>query len=154
MRAYCKRDYESEVRNVWSFEYQHPTTADPQAVWRLWSDVTAWPEWDVDLDEVTLEGAFAAGAQGSLKPKGMDAFPFTITRAEPDRGYSDETPLPGAVLRFEHDLVPAGDADGIVIRQRVTMDGPAANEYFDQLGGKIILDVPAALARLAAKAEG
>jgi hypothetical protein len=139
------------VRIVWSFEYQHPTTAGPEAVWSLWSDVAAWPEWDVDLDVVTLDGDFAAGAQGTLKPKDMDAFPFTITRAEPDRGYTDETPLPGAVLRFEHDLLPA--EEGIVIRQRVTMDGPAANEYFEHFGGKIILDVPAALARLAEKAE-
>src|SRR5262249_4571525 len=98
-----------------------------------------------------LDGDFVEGASGSLQPKGMDAFPFTITRAEPCRGYTDETPLPGAVLRFEHDLLDAGE--GRVIRQRVTMDGPAANEYFDQFGGKLSLDVPAALARLAARAE-
>ena len=136
---------------MWSFEFQHPTTAAPQTVWSLWSDVALWPEWDVDLDAVSLDGDFAAGAQGTLKPKGMDAFPFTITRAEPNRGYTDETPLPGAVLRFDHDLVPA--EHGIVIRQRVRMDGPAANEYFEQFGGKIILDLPGALARLAEKAE-
>jgi uncharacterized protein YndB with AHSA1/START domain len=136
---------------MWTFEYRHPTTAAPQVVWSLWTDVALWPEWDVDLDVVTLDGDFGVGTTGTLKPKGMDGFPFTITRAEPDRGYTDETPLPGAVLRFDHDLLPA--EDGIVIRQRVTMDGPAANEYFEQLGGKIILDVPAALARLAEKAE-
>jgi hypothetical protein len=136
---------------MWSFEFHHPTTAAPHAVWELWSDVALWPEWDVDLDAVTLDGDFTAGARGTLKPKGMDAFPFTITRAEPDHGYADETPLPGAFLRFDHDLLPAGE--GTIIRQRVTMDGPDANAYFDQFGGKIILDVPAALARLAAKAE-
>jgi hypothetical protein len=70
--------------------------------------------------------------------------------AEPDRGYTDETPLPRA-LRFDHDLVPA--AGGLVIRQRVTIDGPGANEWLARLGDKIILDVPAALARLAARAE-
>jgi hypothetical protein len=136
---------------MWTFEYHHPTSARPDAVWSLWSDVSQWPEWDVDLDLVTLDGDFAAGSSGTLKPKGMDAFPFVITRAEPSLGYTDETPLPGAVLRFDHDLLPA--EEGIVIRQRVTMDGPAANAYFGEFASKIVLDVPGSLASLAERAE-
>ena len=137
---------------MWTFEYQHPTTAPPDAVWTLWSDVRSWPKWDTDLEAVELEGEFAVGSRGSLKPKGMDAsFPFEITRAEPGRGYSDETPLDGAVLRFDHDILPA--EDGFVLRQRVTMDGPAANDLFGQFAGEIIPDVPASLARLAERAE-
>jgi Polyketide cyclase / dehydrase and lipid transport len=136
---------------MWTFEYRHPTTASPDAVWALWSDVTLWPEWDTDLDLVALDGEFAPGTTGTLKPKGMDGFGFTITRAEPSRGYSDETPLPGAVLRFDHDLLEA--EKGIVIRQRITMDGPAANQYFADFAGKIILDIPGALSRIAERAE-
>ena len=136
---------------MWTFEYNHPTTAPANAIWCLWSDVSSWPQWDVDLETVTLDGAFVAGARGTLKPKGMDVFPFVLTRAEPGRGYSDETPLDGAVLRFDHDLEPNGA--GTLIRQRVTVDGPAANEYFEPLAANIILDIPAALARLAQKAE-
>ena len=136
---------------MWTFEYTHPTTARAGAVWSLWSDVSRWPEWDVDLEVVRLDGDFAPGARGELKPKGMDPIPFVLTRAERDRGYSDETPLDGAVLRFDHDLVPADD--GTLIRQRVTVEGPAANAYFDQFAANIILDIPTALARLAQKAE-
>src|SRR5712691_2101702 len=125
---------------MWSFEYEHPTTASPEAIWALWSDVGRWTEWDPDLEEVTLDGGFVAGARGALTPKGLDAFPFTITRAEPGHGYTDETPLPGAVLRFDHDLL---SADGrTIIRQRVTMEGPGANELFDQFASNIILDIP------------
>ena len=136
---------------MWTFEYTHRTTARPDAIWHLWSDVASWPEWDVDLEVVTLDGAFAAGSRGTLKPKGMDTFPFVLTRAEPGRGYSDETPLDGAVLRFDHDLEP--DDGETVIRQRVTVDGPAANRYFEPLDANIILDIPQALARLATRAE-
>jgi hypothetical protein len=136
---------------MWTFEYTHTTTARPSAIWHLWSDVSAWPQWDTDLDVVTLDGEFVAGARGKLKPKGMDVFPFVLTRAEPDSGYSDETPLDGATLRFDHDLEPT-DA-GTLIRQRVTVDGPKANEYFALLAANIILDIPQSLARLASKAE-
>ena len=136
---------------MWTFEYSHPTNARPDAIWRLWSDVASWPDWDVDLEVVTLDGEFVAGSHGTLKPRGMEVFPFVLTRAEPGRGYSDETPLDGAVLRFDHDLERTDN--GALIRQRVTVEGPAANEYFDQLAANIILDIPAALARLAQRAE-
>ena len=136
---------------MWSFEYRHETSAQPEAVWRLWSDPPSWPKWDEDLDEVTLEGGFEVGSKGVLRPKGMDGFGFELTRVEPGVGYTDETPLPGAVLRFDHDLVPEDGRMRIV--QRVTMDGPKANEYFHNLGKEILLDVPGALAKLAALAE-
>jgi hypothetical protein len=136
---------------MWTFEYTHPTTARPDAIWLLWSDVAAWPQWDTDLEVVTLDGPFVTGARGTLKPKGMDVFPFVLTRAELDRGYSDETPLDGATLRFDHDLEPTGA--GTLIHQRVTVEGPKANEYFALLAANIILDIPQALARLATKAE-
>jgi len=137
---------------MWTFEYRHPTTAKAADIWSLWSNVSRWPEWDVDLEDVSLDGDFVAGVSGSLQPRGMEAFPFTITRAEPECGYSEETPLDGAVLRFDHEFVsgPGGNE----IRQRVAVDGPAANDYFEQFASQIILDIPAALARLAATAEG
>ncbi|HEY3192134.1 MAG TPA: SRPBCC family protein [Solirubrobacterales bacterium] len=136
---------------MWTFEYSHPTTAEPDTIWRLWSDVSNWSRWDTDLEEVTLEGEFETGSVGSLRPQGMDAFPFTITRAEPGVGYSDETSIGDAVLRFDHDVVPS--RGGLVVRQRVTMDGPAANELFDEFGDKIIPDVPGSVSRFTALAE-
>jgi hypothetical protein len=136
---------------MWTFAYEHPTSAAPDALWGLWSDPAGWPAWDEDLEAVTLDGAFAPGSRGTLQPKGMDPFSYIITRVEPGRGYTDETPLDGAVLRFDHDLVDG--PDGPVIRQRVTMEGPAANALFDPFAKAIILDIPAALARLAERAE-
>ncbi|MBA3428807.1 MAG: hypothetical protein H0U07_09575 [Actinobacteria bacterium] len=81
----------------------------------------------------------------------MNEFPFRLTRVEPGRGYSDEKPLPDASLRFDHDLIDV--EGGIAIRQRVTMEGQAANNLFATFGKGIILDLPAALARFAATAE-
>jgi hypothetical protein len=136
---------------MWTFEYSHPTTASPEAIWDLWSDVSNWSRWDTDLEEVTLEGDFEAGAKGSLRPEGMDSFPFVITRAEPGLGYSDETPIGDAVLQFDHDVVKT---DGETqVRQRVTMDGPAANRLFEEFAEKIILDIPGSVTRFAELAE-
>ena len=136
---------------MWSFEYRQETAAEPEAIWELWSNPPGWTRWDEDLEEVTLEGAFEVGTRGSLKPKEMDAVPFVLTRVDSGSGYSDESTLPGAVLRFDHDLVRE---DGrLQIVQRVTMTGDAANEFFGQFGQGIVLDVRGALQKLAALAE-
>src|SRR5207247_7163561 len=126
--------------HMWSFEYRQETSAEPEAIWQLWSDPPQWPRWDEDLEEVSLEGSFEVGSKGVLRPKGMDGFGFELTRVEAGVGYTDLTPLPGALLRFDHDLVRE---DGrLQIVQRVTMEGPAANEYFGELGTGIVLDGP------------
>ena len=136
---------------MWSFEFRHETSAQPAAIWKLWSNPAAWPRWDDDLEEVTLEGPFEVGTKGALTPKGMDAIPFELTRVALESGYTDESELPGAVLRFDHDLLAHGER--FVIVQRVTMTGPSANDYFADLGRDIVLDVPDALRKLAALAE-
>jgi hypothetical protein len=137
---------------MWTFEYSRSTTASPDVIWGLWSDVANWSRWDTDLEEVTLEGRFEAGAKGSLRPEGMGALPFTITRAEPGVGYSDDTPIGDAVLRFDHDVITAEGRTQV--RQRVTMDGPAANDLFEEFASKIIMDVPGSVTRLIELAEG
>ena len=30
------------------------TTASPQAVWTIWSDTSTWPEWNPDVQAMTL----------------------------------------------------------------------------------------------------
>ncbi len=45
---------------MWTSEHSIETTAAPEAVWGLWSDVPRWPEWNADLERATLSGPFAA----------------------------------------------------------------------------------------------
>ena len=47
---------------MWSTEHSVETKAAPEAVWRVWSDVERWPEWNADLERADLSGPFAAGA--------------------------------------------------------------------------------------------
>ena len=45
------------------------TTASPQAAWKIWSDASTWPEWNPDVQSMTLTGPFAAGTTGTMKTK-------------------------------------------------------------------------------------
>src|SRR5438045_9084389 len=46
------------------FECEATFEADPDAVWKLWTDVARWPEWDVSKEIAQLDGPFEAGVRG------------------------------------------------------------------------------------------
>lgn len=46
------------------------TTASPAAIWHIWQDVAHWNTWDHGIEYSTLDGPFAEGTTGTLKPKG------------------------------------------------------------------------------------
>ena len=42
--------------STWSNEHSIETTASPEAIWRLWSDVERWPEWNADIEQIEISG--------------------------------------------------------------------------------------------------
>ena len=51
-------------------EASRETSARSEAVWRVWSDVNRWPEWNPDMKEARLTGplqgeCFRSGAGSS-----------------------------------------------------------------------------------------
>jgi hypothetical protein len=53
----------------WSTRASAKTRARPEQVWKLWTNVTAWSQWDREVEASSLEGTFVVGAQGVLKPR-------------------------------------------------------------------------------------
>ena len=124
---------------MYSYEYSIETKASVQAIWRLYSDVTTWPSWDSGILTVELDGPFADGATGKIVLREQDTFSFRILSAVPNKGFSDETEIPGlgAVIRFIHTLgeTPSGSTK---VTHRVEIDGSAA----DTLGPAITAGIP------------
>ncbi|MDQ6771920.1 MAG: SRPBCC family protein [Candidatus Dormibacteraeota bacterium] len=130
---------------MYEFEHSLETAASPAAIYRLYSDVTAWPRWDAGVTQVELDGPFAPGATGMLTPAGQEALPFRMLEVVENEGFVDETEIPGtANLRFEHRLEPLAGG-GTRITHRVVVTGPAA----EQMGPMVTADVPEAMASLA-----
>src|SRR5437879_13923159 len=42
------------------------TTASPEKVWRVWSDVSTWGEWNPNVSTMDWEGGFASGTTGVM----------------------------------------------------------------------------------------
>jgi len=45
------------------------TTAEPAAVWRVWSDVNHWPEWNPHMTESRPDAPLRLGATGVINTK-------------------------------------------------------------------------------------
>lgn len=137
---------------MWTFEHSEEASASREAVWALWSEVASWPRWDAGIEWVALDGPFATGTTGRLKPGGARVVRFTITDADPRRGFADVTRLPLARMRFEHELADAADGR-IRITHRVTISGLAAPLFARVIGRGLARELPATVRALAEQAQ-
>ena len=78
------------------------STAPPTALFDRWADMATWPEWSTDTAWARLDGPFAVGTTGVLKPVRGPKTTFVIEELEPGRAYVDVSRLPGARLTFDH----------------------------------------------------
>lgn len=134
---------------TYEFEHTVTTTATPAAVWARWSDPTDWPSWDEGLAKVTLDGEFVVGARGELTVAGQPPLPYVLTEVRPGQAFTDETAMPGGVLRFSHRIEPAGDGRWR-LTHRLEIDG---TDELAALGPMITEDFPAAVGALARMCE-
>ena len=138
----------------WTFEHTEHTSASPESIWALWSDVTSWPVWDDGAEHVHLEGPFVAGTKGTLKPAGGPKVRFELTDVRPVQGFADVTRLPLSRMRFEHSVVRDGDRTRVT--HRVTMSGLTTPLFSRIIGRGIAKGMPETvktLAGLAAERE-
>ncbi|MBV9384204.1 MAG: SRPBCC family protein [Streptosporangiaceae bacterium] len=129
------------------------TTAGPDAVWRCWSDMAAWPTWNDGIEKITIDGPFAIGTTFTMTPPGDDPIQMRLTEIVPGELFTDEMDAGNFIVRTVHRIEPAaGCRTRIIYRTEIT--GPAADEAGPELGPAITADFPEVLAALARLAEG
>jgi hypothetical protein len=137
---------------MWTNEQSIETTASPEAIWRLWSDVDGWPEWNVDIEHISISGPFAVGSTITMTPVGQGPVALRIAEAvEPDL-FVDEAEFADVVVRTVHRVEPL-EGDRIRIVYRMEISGPAADGVGPEIGPQISADFPETLAALAQHAE-
>src|SRR6184192_4139170 len=124
------------------------TSASPAAVWRVWSDTTTWPQWNPDVQSMTLDGPFAAGTTGTMKTK-QGTRAVQLTEVVPGKSFRLETTvIPLTRFAFECKVSP-GSAGTTTLSQAVVVGGPLGG----MMGKQIANTFPALLRGLARKAE-
>jgi hypothetical protein len=137
---------------MWAVEHSVETSATPEQVWRLWADVSRWPEWNRDIECIELIGPFAAGSTIRMTPIGQEAVELRIAHAvEPDF-FVDEAHVGEVVVRTVH-RVDTVRANGARVTYRMEIAGAGADTLGPQVGPEISADFPETLAELVACAE-
>jgi uncharacterized protein YndB with AHSA1/START domain len=110
---------------MYLFECEATFEADPDAVWKAWTDVARWPEWDVSKEIAELDGPFEPGTRGWARQRGNLGGSFTITEVDAGRRWVTECPMPLGKVIFDHRLeLVAGRSVRVV--KRVEVEGACA----------------------------
>ncbi len=128
------------------------TKASPQTAWKLWSDTSTWPEWNPDVQSVTLNGPFAVGTTGTMKTK-QGTRAILLTEVVPGQSFRLETTvIPLTRFAFVCKVSP-GSAGKTTLSQSIQVGGPLGGLVGGMMGKQIADTFPALLQGLARKAE-
>jgi uncharacterized protein YndB with AHSA1/START domain len=137
---------------MWINEQSIETAASPEAIWRLWSDVAGWPEWNADIERIEISGPFAPGSTISMTPVGQEPVELRIAEAVEPELFVDEVDLGDVVVRTTHRVERLeGERNRVVYRMEI--GGQAADTVGPELGPQISADFPEVLAALVRQAE-
>ncbi|ATZ22777.1 polyketide cyclase [Streptomyces lavendulae] len=140
---------------MWTYEHSVETTATAPSVWRLWSDVARWADWNAEIEKIEIDGPFAPGTRITMTPPGEDPIPLIVAEAVENELFVDEARFGGLLLRTLHRVDTAGPGR-IRVTYRMEITGTGADEAGPEIGPGITADWPdtmAALTRLAEAAE-
>src|SRR2546430_8823416 len=128
------------------------TTAPPATVWRVWSDVNRWPEWNPDIKESRLDGPLKLGATGMINTKSGGKHDVVVTHFQDGRSFElESTALPGTKMAIRATIAPSGA--GTRISQGFEPRGLLAPLVGPMMGGQILKTFNSVLAGLKKKVE-
>src|SRR5215469_6790446 len=107
---------------MYEFECEATFEAEPDAVWKVWTDVARWPDWDVSKEMARLDGPFEPGTSGWAKQRGNLGGAFIITEVDAGRRWVTECPVPRGKGIFDHPHASPADRLERVVK-RVGVQG-------------------------------
>ncbi len=120
--------------------------AEPAEVWKVWTDVERWPEWDVSKEIARLDGPFQPGVSGWAKQRGNIGGSFTITAVDDGQRWVSECPVPMGKVVFDHVLEPVAGGRVRVVK-RVEVQG-GFSSLFRLVAPKMRREIAQSLAAL------
>jgi uncharacterized protein YndB with AHSA1/START domain len=131
------------------------TSASPEQVWKIWSDMSTWGEWNPNVSAMDWTGGFVQGSEGIMNTKAGQHHKMKLAEVQPGRFFALETRVvPGTMFRFNCRVEPAAAAGGKTkISQIVEIKGPLGPIMRGMMGPQVSKEFPTLLANLARMAE-
>jgi uncharacterized protein YndB with AHSA1/START domain len=128
------------------------TTASPDRVWRIWSDMTTWSQWNPNVTSMDWTGGFASGTSGVMNTPSGQHHKMQLVDVQPGRSFALVTAVvPGTRFRFNCRVEPSNGKTRV--SQTVEVGGPLSPVLGGVLGPQVSKDFGTLLANLAKKAE-
>jgi Polyketide cyclase / dehydrase and lipid transport len=144
--------YAERILYMWSYEHAVETTAAPERIWALWSDVAGWPTWNADIEAISIDGPFTAGSEIAMTLAGQDTVRLRIAEAHENELFVDEARIGDGVIRTLHRIDRLADGRVRVV-YRTEITEPEGGQLGAQLGPAITADFPETLAALVERAQ-
>jgi len=128
------------------------TKATPADVWRVWSDVNTWPEWNPDMKQSRLDGPLRLGTTGMINTRSGGKHDVVVTHFEDGRSFElESTAMPMTKMAIRATVAPIDG--GTRISQAFEPRGLLAPIVGPMMGGMILKTFSKVLAGLAQKVE-
>jgi len=128
------------------------TKAPADRVWRVWSDVNRWPEWNPDMKESRLDGPLKLGATGMINTRSGGKHDVVVTHYQEGRSFElESTAMPGTKMAIRATIAPSGS--GTRITQGFEPRGLLAPVVGPMMGGMILKTFNSVLNGLKQKVE-
>jgi hypothetical protein len=127
------------------------TTASPERVWTIWSDMSTWGDWNPNVATMDWTGGFVQGSHGVMNTKAGRHHKMTLAEVQPGRFFALETTVvPLTRFRFNCRVEAGGKTR---ISQMVEVKGLLGPVVHGMMGPQVSKEFPTLLANLARKAE-
>ncbi|HLQ61955.1 MAG TPA: SRPBCC family protein [Candidatus Acidoferrales bacterium] len=128
------------------------TSAASATVWRVWSDVNSWPDWNPDMKASRLAGPLKLGATGMIDTRSGGRHDVVVTHFEEGRSFElESTALPGTKMAIRATV--AATPGGTRMTQGFEPRGLLAPLIGPMMGGTILKTFSSVLEGLKKKVE-
>ena len=129
------------------------TRAAPEKVWRIWSDMSTWGEWNPNVETMDWSGGFVSGSTGVMNTKAGQHHKMQLVDVQAGRSFALVTSVvPGTKFRFNCRIEPAAGGK-TKVGQTVEVGGPLGPVLAGMMGPQVSKEFGTLLSNLARKAE-
>ena len=129
------------------------SSASPDKVWRIWSDMSTWGDWNPNVSTMDWTGGFVQGSTGVMNTRAGQHHKMKLAEVQAGRFFALETSvIPGTTFRFNCRIDPSPGGK-TKIGQTVEVKGPLGPILHGMLGPGVSKEFGTLLANLARKAE-
>jgi uncharacterized membrane protein len=134
------------------FEDAITIQAPAEQIFSVYTKVADWPVWDTGTESASIDGAFALGATGKIKPKGEPETPIEWIEMTANKSFTVECKIPLCKMQFVHELDAEGD--GTRVKNVVIFSGLMSRVYAFLFGKKLQKGMEESLQGLKQHIEG